>query len=40
MREPVYRSVDPFIDERSLDVGAGDDNLLDPRVKFWDSDVG
>jgi hypothetical protein len=39
-REPVYCSVDPFVDERALDVGAGDDYLSDPGVEFRDSDVG
>ena len=39
-REPVYCSVDPFVDERSLDVGAGDDYFSDPGVEFRDSDVG
>jgi hypothetical protein len=40
LREPVHCSVDPFIDEGALDVGAGDDDFSDPGVKFWDSDVG
>jgi hypothetical protein len=39
-REPVYCSVDPFVNEGALDVGAGDDDLSDPGVKFWDSDIG
>jgi hypothetical protein len=39
-REPVYCSVNPFVDERALDVGAGDDDLSDPGVKLWDSDIG
>ena len=29
-REPVHCSVDPFIDEGSLDVSAGNDDFLDP----------
>ena len=39
-REPVYCSVNPFVDKGALDVGAGDDDLSDPGVKLWDSDVG
>ena len=39
-REPVYCSVNPFVDKRTLDVGAGDDDLSDPGVEFWDSDIG
>ena len=30
LREPVHRSVDPFIDEGSLNVSAGDDDFSDP----------
>jgi hypothetical protein len=39
-REPVYCSIDPFVDKGALDVGAGDDDLPDPGVEFWDSDIG
>ena len=39
-REPIYRSVDPFINKGSLDVGAGDDDLSDPGIEFWNSDIG
>ena len=40
MQEPVYCSVDSFIDEGALDVGTGDDDLSYPGVKLWDSDIG
>jgi hypothetical protein len=39
-QEPVHCSVDPFIDKGALDVGTSDDDLSDPGVKFWDSNIG
>jgi hypothetical protein len=40
LQKPVYCSVDPFVNERSLDLGAGDDDFLDPGIELWNSDIG